>query len=51
VTPTGTHHLQDTVFDAKTKVALPTEKAKKNLYVKRCEIFPVAIHMFSLLSL
>ena len=51
VTPTGTHHLQDMVFDAKTKVALRTEMAKKNLCVKRCEIFPVVIHMFSLLSL
>nr|ACG40041.1 cell wall integrity protein scw1 [Zea mays]ACG40658.1 cell wall integrity protein scw1 [Zea mays] len=28
--------LQDMVFDAETKVALHTEMAKKNLFVKRC---------------
>jgi hypothetical protein len=37
VTP-GTRHLQDMVFDAETQVALHTEMAKKNLFVKRGEI-------------
>jgi hypothetical protein len=51
VTP-GTRHLQDMVFDTETKVALHTEMAKKNLFVKRGEILSTChSHVLSAVAL